>query len=78
MIPHLRQIEGEEGAKINQNMATTRRKSVKLCLTKMLYLEKETRYSKSDLIFGESVKFSILVDHLIFFSISIPLPTIMK
>ena len=35
MIPHLRQIEGEEGAKINQNMATTRRKSVKLCLTKM-------------------------------------------
>ena len=35
MIPHVRQIEGEEGAKINQNMATTRRKSVKLCLTKM-------------------------------------------
>ena len=41
-------------------------------------LEKETRYSKSDLIFGELVKFSILVDHLIFFYISIPLPTIMK
>ena len=68
-VPHLKQIQGEEGAKINQNMAKTRINYVSL---KCVYLENETRYSKSDLIFGKPVKFYILMDHF-FFSISIRL-----